>query len=199
MNQRGKQNLSVTCVSITTFLWTGIYIILLLTLFGVFNMLNFIYFLSYVKLFVTFVKYVPQAYLNFKRKSTVGWHIWNVTLDLNGGIFSFIQMGIDAIDAQSWSVIFGNPSKIGLSLFSIGFDLLFIVQHYILYKDNNDWTKTDSDKEELSDNEEFDYFDDDDDSTPFYKNQTDDITNKDNRYTKTLSNRIIINDESKLK
>ena len=31
-----------------------------------------------------------------------------------------------------WSA-FTNYSKLGLSLFSIGFDLLFIVQHYICY------------------------------------------------------------------
>lgn len=29
----------------------------------------------YVKMFASFIKYVPQAYINFRRKSTVGWSI----------------------------------------------------------------------------------------------------------------------------
>ena len=33
-----------------------------------------------------------QAYMNFKRKSTVGWSIGNVLLDFTGGSFSIIQM-----------------------------------------------------------------------------------------------------------
>lgn len=37
-----------------------------------------IYTLGYVKLLTVVVKYMPQAYLNWKRKSTVGWSIWYV-------------------------------------------------------------------------------------------------------------------------
>ena len=33
-----------------------------------------------------------QAYMNFKRKSTVGWSIGNVLMDFTGGSFSIIQM-----------------------------------------------------------------------------------------------------------
>ena len=36
--------------------------------------------------------------MNFRRKSTIGWHIGNVLLDLTGGIFSLLQMFIDAIN-----------------------------------------------------------------------------------------------------
>ena len=34
--------------------------------------------------------------MNFKRKSTVGWSIGNVLLDLTGGTGSIIQMFINA-------------------------------------------------------------------------------------------------------
>ena len=98
--------------------WLSAYIVALLAAFDVLTWLNLVYWLSYVKLFVTFVKYIPQvklgkknillmeilifkifkAWMNFRRKSTVGWHIGNVLLDLTGGIFSFLQMFIDAIN-----------------------------------------------------------------------------------------------------
>lgn len=48
--------------------------------------------ISYVKLLVTIVKYVPQAHMNYRRKSTVGWSIGNVLLDFTGGFFSFMQV-----------------------------------------------------------------------------------------------------------
>merc|ERR1711907_880948 len=70
--------------------------------------------------------------MNFKRKSTVGWHIGNVLLDFTGGVFSLLQMVIDAINEQDPTVFF-NFSKLGLALFSIGFDILFMIQHYLCY------------------------------------------------------------------
>ncbi len=46
--------------------------------------------MGYCKAAITFVKYVPQVYLNYSRKSTVGFSLANVVLDLMGGILSFI-------------------------------------------------------------------------------------------------------------
>lgn len=40
-----------------------------------------------------------QAYFNYKRQSTAGWSIGNVLLDLSGGILSFAQQFIDAINS----------------------------------------------------------------------------------------------------
>lgn len=57
-----------------------------------FTGVNFLNGISYVKLGVTVVKYVPQAHMNFTRKSTVGWSIGNVLLDFTGGFFSFMQV-----------------------------------------------------------------------------------------------------------
>lgn len=59
---------------------------------GKFNWLDFIYLLSYIKIFISLIKYIPQVLLNFRRKSTVGWSIWNILLDLTGGTLSDLQV-----------------------------------------------------------------------------------------------------------
>lgn len=71
--------------------------------------------------------------LNRQRKSTVGWNIYNVLLDVQGGVLSLAQQIMDAVLTADWSALTGNPVKLSLALISIGFDLIFIVQHYVLY------------------------------------------------------------------
>eukprot|EP00818_Percolomonas_sp_WS_P000003 CAMPEP_0117448914 /NCGR_PEP_ID=MMETSP0759-20121206/7658_1 /TAXON_ID=63605 /ORGANISM="Percolomonas cosmopolitus, Strain WS" /LENGTH=121 /DNA_ID=CAMNT_0005241339 /DNA_START=356 /DNA_END=721 /DNA_ORIENTATION=- len=88
-----------------------------------------------VKVFLSFIKYVPQGYMNWKRKCTVGWSIGNILLDFTGGTLSIGQMFIESINTGDWSN-FGNFSKVGLGLLSIIFDLMFMFQHYILYRGN---------------------------------------------------------------
>ncbi|KAF2399710.1 L-cystine transporter-like protein [Trichodelitschia bisporula] len=95
--------------------------------------LDVIYALGYVKLACTVVKYCPQAYFNYKRKSTVGWSIGQILLDFSGGILSLLQLVIDSSMQGDWSGIAGNPVKLGLSNISVVFDVIFITQHYILY------------------------------------------------------------------
>jgi cystinosin len=36
---------------------------------------------------------------------------------------------------NDWSGITGNPAKMALSVVTISFDVIFLVQHYILYPD----------------------------------------------------------------
>lgn len=93
-----------------------------------------IYALSYVKLVITVVKYVPQAWVNYKRKSTRGWSIAQILLDFTGGVLSLVQLIIDSAFQNDWSGITGNPIKFLLSNVTIFFDLIFMVQHYILYR-----------------------------------------------------------------
>jgi cystinosin len=50
--------------------------------------------MGYMKLSITFLKYLPQFYWNYQRKSTKGWSIANIILDLTGGTFSFLQMAL---------------------------------------------------------------------------------------------------------
>ncbi|CAF2347582.1 unnamed protein product [Rotaria sp. Silwood2] len=103
--------------------------------------LSLLYFFSYVKLAITIIKYCPQAWMNYKRKSTEGWSIGNILLDFTGGLFSLLQMFLLSTNYNDWSSIFGSPTKLGLGLFSILFDILFIIQHYILYRTHDRHTK----------------------------------------------------------
>ena len=38
---------------------------------------------------------------------------------------------------DDWSSMYGDPTKFGLGVFSILFDTLFIVQHYVIYRNNS--------------------------------------------------------------
>ncbi|KDE09304.1 hypothetical protein MVLG_00621 [Microbotryum lychnidis-dioicae p1A1 Lamole] len=99
-----------------------------------FAWLDLLYFLSYIKLYISTAKYIPQAYLNYKRKSTVGWSIENILLDFTGGFLSLTQLVLDSWLESDWRAITGNPGKLGLSFLSIGFDILFLLQHYVWYR-----------------------------------------------------------------
>jgi cystinosin len=101
------------------------------------ELLDVVYAFSYAKLAITVVKYTPQAYMNYKRQSTVGWSIYNILFDLSGGILSLGQLILDSSLNGDWSGVTGNPVKFWLGLTTLGYDGLFCVQHYILYKDND--------------------------------------------------------------
>jgi cystinosin len=134
----GGQVPSLASVILAAALWLAIDIAAALSGVGAATWLDFTSVCAYVKLIVTATKYVPQAVLNYRRKSTVGWSIANILLDLTGGTFSFIQQGLDSAIAGNFAPFVGNPVKLGLSFLSIGFDLIFIVQHYVLYRDRRD-------------------------------------------------------------
>ena len=72
--------------------------------------------------------------MNFRRKSTVGWSIGNVLLDFTGGSLSMLQMIMDSYNLDDWSSFFGDFTKFGLGMFSVLFDILFIMQHYVCYR-----------------------------------------------------------------
>ena len=72
--------------------------------------------------------------MNYLRKSTAGWSIGNVMLDFTGGFFSIGQMFIISYNNNDWGSIFGDPTKFGLGLFSVLFDIFFMLQHYIFYR-----------------------------------------------------------------
>lgn len=95
--------------------------------------------------------------MNFRRKSTYieafslyagskGFNIGNILLDFTGGMLSEIQLFMIAIltgmhslleewSLGAWKSLFGNFVKLGLGYLSIIFDIVFMVQHYCLYKD----------------------------------------------------------------
>ncbi|KAH8277089.1 hypothetical protein KR026_004919 [Drosophila bipectinata] len=101
---------------------------------GVIHWLDFLYYCSYVKLTITIIKYVPQALMNYRRKSTSGWSIGNILLDFTGGTLSMLQMILNAHNYNDWASLFGDPTKFGLGLFSVLFDVFFMLQHYVFYR-----------------------------------------------------------------
>lgn len=45
-----------------------------------------------------------------------------------------MQLFIDSALQADWSGLTGNPVKLGLSNVSMIFDIIFITQHYVLYR-----------------------------------------------------------------
>ncbi|PKA54485.1 Cystinosin like [Apostasia shenzhenica] len=129
---RGNQKVSKICILISSTAWAAALVCLIvawpkhswLWLISVFNTLQVI---------MTAIKYIPQAFMNFQRKSTVGWSIGNILLDLTGGLLNFAQMAVQSIDQNSWVNFYGNIGKTLLSLEVVFFDLLFILQHCVFY------------------------------------------------------------------
>ncbi|OQD79352.1 hypothetical protein PENANT_c053G08066 [Penicillium antarcticum] len=99
--------------------------------------IDVIYSFSYVKLLITIVKYMPQMWLNYQRKSTVGWSIGTILLDLAGGVLSMVQLILDSSLQNDWSGITGNPVKLLLGNVTIFFDMIFVIQHYVLYREDS--------------------------------------------------------------
>ena len=83
--------------------------------------------MGYIKLLITFIKYAPAAYWNCKRKSTKGWSIFNIVMDVIGGIFSLISGSLSTDNGL-------NIIKLALAIMTIAYDLLFIFQHYVLFR-----------------------------------------------------------------
>uniref|UniRef100_A0A0K0EGQ7 Cystinosin n=1 Tax=Strongyloides stercoralis TaxID=6248 RepID=A0A0K0EGQ7_STRER len=135
---RENQRISYTCYGLSFILILAAGISLLLSILNVFNWLQFINNLSYLKMIVTLSKYFPQALLNFKRKSTIGWSIGNVLLDFTGGFMDIVQMILQGANTNDWTGFYGNPVKFGLGLVSMIFDIVFMIQHYFLYRNINE-------------------------------------------------------------
>lgn len=94
--QVGTQRVSTTARIIHGIFGSFVLITAILAIIHTIVWLDFLYYCSYVKLAITLIKYVPQAYYNYKRKSTVGWSIGNIFLDFTGGILSMLQMILNA-------------------------------------------------------------------------------------------------------
>ncbi|PNS21467.1 hypothetical protein CAC42_1246 [Sphaceloma murrayae] len=103
--------------------------------------IDIMYAASYVKLIVTCVKYVPQAWSNFRAKSTSGWAIGQIVLDVIGGVLSISQLIIDSSLQSDWSGVTGNVAKFGLGNISIFFDIIFLLQHYVFYREKGPETR----------------------------------------------------------
>ncbi|XP_071459463.1 cystinosin isoform X3 [Marmota flaviventris] len=132
--ERGSQRVSRPAIGFLVLLWLFAFITMIVAAAGATTWLQFLFCFSYIKLAVTLVKYFPQAYMNFYYKSTAGWSIGNVLLDFIGGSFSLLQMFLQSYNNDQWTLIFGDPTKFGLGVFSIFFDVVFFIQHFCLYR-----------------------------------------------------------------
>lgn len=139
--EAGTQRVSTTARIIHGIFAAFVLISMLLAGIQTIAWLDFLYYCSYVKLCITLIKYVPQAFYNYKRKSTVGWSIGNIFLDFTGGILSMLQMILNAYNYDDWESIFGDPTKFGLGFFSVAFDIFFIIQHYVLYRNRKEYVE----------------------------------------------------------
>ncbi|XP_058416030.1 cystinosin isoform X1 [Diceros bicornis minor] len=132
--ERGNQRVSWPAIGFLVLSWLFTLVTMIMAAVGATTWLQFLFCFSYIKLAVTLVKYFPQAYMNFYYKSTEGWSIGNVLLDFTGGSFSLLQMFLQSYNNDQWTLIFGDPTKFGLGIFSIFFDIVFFVQHFCLYR-----------------------------------------------------------------
>ena len=101
--ERGTQAVSKPTKGILLGSLVLLVICLTLAIAKVLLFLDFLYICSYVKLFITLIKYIPQAYLNFRRKSTFGWSIGTILLDLTGGFLSIGQMFVLAYNESKYN------------------------------------------------------------------------------------------------
>jgi cystinosin len=100
---------------------------------------NSLIYFGWCKIVISLIKYIPQVYLNYKRKSTKGWNIFNILMDFTGGVFSFLQNIIDyernefSIEKKGQNNTL-NIAKFAISFIAIFFDVIFMLQHYVFYK-----------------------------------------------------------------
>ncbi|KAK2156231.1 hypothetical protein LSH36_218g02008 [Paralvinella palmiformis] len=131
--ERADQKVSLPMWTLVGGLWITVFCTLGAAIVEKISWLQYLYYLSYIKVGTTPIKYTPQVYLNYIRQSTEGWSIQGVILDIGGGIFSFLQMTIDAVNNDDWDGTLGNPGKLGLSCIAMIYDSIFMMQHFVFF------------------------------------------------------------------
>ncbi|XLU35822.1 hypothetical protein S245_071888 [Arachis hypogaea] len=130
--ERGNQSLSKVSIGIISLVWIIVGVCSFISL-PTKSWLWLISIFNTMQVILAVIKYIPQAVMNFMRKSTDGFSIGNVLLDFSGGVTNYAQMVAQSIDQNSWVNFSGNIGKVLLSLVSVFFDVLFMCQHYLLY------------------------------------------------------------------
>ncbi|RZB59878.1 MDIS1-interacting receptor like kinase 2 [Glycine soja] len=113
--ERGSQKVSKVSIGIVSVAWLVAAVCFFIALpnnswlwlLSVFNTIQVV---------MTTIKYIPQAVMNFLRKSTDGFSIGNILLDFSGGIANYGQMVVQSTDQDSWVNFYGNIGKVLLSL-----------------------------------------------------------------------------------
>ncbi|CCK72065.1 cystinosin-like protein ERS1 KNAG_0I02800 [Huiozyma naganishii CBS 8797] len=87
-----------------------------------------------LKICMSLIKYVPQVRHNHERRSVKGFSIPGVMLDIAGGVCSLLQLLLQLAGdgAFTWSLVKVNFGKIALSMVTLMFCLIFILQ-WVVY------------------------------------------------------------------
>lgn len=148
-----KQRISHLAISIVVCIWWGFFIIILIEqILGMYDpyshegksfAFNSVIYLGFTKAFISLIKYIPQVYMNYSNKSTKGWSIFNILLDFTGGSFSLIQNLIDQLSGCGKIIVHDdkyllNVVKYAVSIIAMFFDIIFMIQHYCLYRKSED-------------------------------------------------------------
>uniref|UniRef100_A0A8R1I768 Cystinosin homolog n=1 Tax=Caenorhabditis japonica TaxID=281687 RepID=A0A8R1I768_CAEJA len=136
--ERNNQKVSTKCIALIVVLIVFGFFSGIASLINKITILDFVRSLSYIKMAVTCCKYFPQAYFNYINKSTVGWSIGNILLDFAGGSMDIFQMVLQAVNVDNWSAFYSNPVKFGLGFVSIFFDMFFMLQHFVFYRNTEE-------------------------------------------------------------
>ncbi|XP_062153001.1 cystinosin homolog [Alnus glutinosa] len=130
--ERGSQKVSKIAIAIVSAVWLFAAVCFFIAL-PSHSWLQLISIFSSIQVFMTVIKYIPQVFMNFKRKSTDGFSIGYILLDFFGALTSFLQMVVQSIDQGSLVNFYGNKGKMLLSLVSMSFDIIFMSQRFVLY------------------------------------------------------------------
>ncbi|KAK8150642.1 hypothetical protein G3M48_000063 [Beauveria asiatica] len=93
-----------------------------------------VYLVGNFKTLLTLLKYLPQVWLNYRRKSTQGLPPLPFALDIGGATLSLLQLLID-VAYSNQSAALANPVKLVLSNLLIFFDAVLLFQRFVLYRD----------------------------------------------------------------
>ncbi|GLT43415.1 hypothetical protein SLA2020_173650 [Shorea laevis] len=138
---RGNQKFSKISIAIVSAVWLTAAICLFVAL-PKHSWLWLISIFNSIQDCMAAIKYTPQAVFNFARKSTEGFSIGYVLFDFTGGSTSLAQMAVQSVDQNSCVNFYGNIRKMLLSVVSISFDILFMLQHFVLYPANKTTSST---------------------------------------------------------
>jgi len=136
--KRGQNKISKYSIAFAVFCWTTSILFYLVT--EVYHVAqptakgNILAYLGDLKVCITLTKYAPLVYWNYLRKSTDGFSILAIFLDLTGGSLSILQSFLNVADGQAHGF---NPAKLGLGSVSVFYDFVLLYQHYVLYGHNN--------------------------------------------------------------
>ncbi|CAN6669711.1 cystine transporter [Trichomonascus vanleenenianus] len=101
-----------------------------------FELYDLVWAMGNVKVAMSTAKYVPQVLYNHHRRSTKGWSMSGVRLDLFGAAASLAQLFLDGYIRHDLSGVWNNTVKLALAVVTVFFDTIFLTQHFIYKEDD---------------------------------------------------------------